>query len=174
MTKSTYQYVLLRSMAVYGGIWQYMPRLNSITVYASGTCYGITLAWRYMALLFAVYHGLWQYIAVQGLDLRRGPEGGGFPGRFSCSFESAALPTLFVATASSHCKHKLIYSCFSLGLFGTPPPPLARGPPLPPAAGELAAAAAGSAAAAASSAASLVCALGRWSWCQVGGLVVMN
>ena len=114
MTKSTYQYVLLRSMAVYGGTWQYMR--NSITVYGS--------TWRYMALLFAVYHGLWQYMAVQGLDLRRG--GGGSPGRFSCAFESAALPTLSVATASGHCKHKLVYSCFSLGLFGTPPLPWAR------------------------------------------------
>ncbi len=45
---------------------------------------------------------------------------------FSCAFESAALPTLSMATASGHCKHKLVYSCFSLGLFGTPPVPWAR------------------------------------------------
>ncbi len=97
--------------------------------------------------------------------MRRG--GGGSPCRFSCAFESAALPTLSLTTALSHCKHKLVYSCFILGLFGTPPP---LGPPLPPAAGELAAAAAGSAAAAASPAASLVCALrvGRRSWWSCG------
>ena len=71
-----------------------------------------------------------------------------------------------MATASGHCKHKLVYSCFSLGVFWDAPPPL--GPPLPPAAGELATAAAGSAAAAASSAASLVCALGRRSWWSCG------
>ena len=134
MTKSTYPYVLLRSISVHGGTRQYMR--NSITVYGS--------TWRYMALLFAVYHGLWQYMAVQGLDLRRG--GGGSPGRFSCAFESAALPTVSVATGSCHCKHKLVYSCFSLGLFGTPPLPWARLCHQRPASS--AAAAAGSAAAA--------------------------
>ena len=63
--------VLLLSIAVHGGTWQYMQ--NSITAYGS--------TWWYMALYFAVYdsmaalhfavyhgHGLWQYMAVQGLD----------------------------------------------------------------------------------------------------------
>ena len=82
MTKSTYQYVLLQSMAVYGGTWQYMR--NSITVYGS--------TWRYMALLFAVYHGLWQYMAVQGLDLRR--REGRFPRPIFVRFAKKALHCL--------------------------------------------------------------------------------
>jgi hypothetical protein len=91
----------------YHGLWQYMA------VHGTTFCC--------LSLFMAVTR---QYMAVQGLDLRRG--GGGSPGRFSCAFESAALPTLSVATASGHCKHKLVYSCFSLGLFGTPPLPWAR------------------------------------------------
>lgn len=89
--------ILSRYMAVHGGTWHYF--LLSITVYGS--------TWRYKG-----------WICAAG--------GGGSPGRFSCAFESAALPTLSVATASGHCKHKLVYSCFSLGLFGTPPLPWAR------------------------------------------------
>ena len=112
MTKSTYQYVLLRSMAVYGGTWQYMR--NSITVYGS--------TWRYMALLFAVYHGLWQYMAVQGLDLRRG--GGAVPPAdfrallkaLHCLHYPWQLPQVIASTNSSI--HALVLVCL-----GRPPSP---------------------------------------------------
>ncbi len=67
--------------------------------------------WQYMQKF---YHGLWQYIAVQWLDLRR-------PSQFWCSFWCAALYAQSVAIASSHCMHKLVYSSFN-NLAPTPLP----------------------------------------------------
>ena len=55
----------------------------------------------------------WRYMSVHGLPvhLRRAAGGGGGGGdQFQCSFESAALTAPTVASASSHCMHKLVYS----------------------------------------------------------------
>ena len=86
---------------------------NSITVYGS--------TWRYMALLFAVYHGLWQHMAVQWLDLRRG--GGGSPGDFRALLKALhclqypwQLAHVIASTNSSI--HALVLVCL-----GRPPSP---------------------------------------------------
>jgi hypothetical protein len=70
-------------------------------------------------------------MSVYCLHLRRAAGGGQRGGLFWCAFESAAATALTaptVASASSHCMHKLIYSSpGTLALCG-PAPPL----PLPP------------------------------------------
>jgi hypothetical protein len=116
----TYQYVLtcakspkVRTGTYFCCLWRYMAvrcstcRILSLSMAVNGG------TWHYILLSITVYGST---LSVQGLDLRRGS-----PGRFSCAFESAALPTQSVATASSHCMSKLVYSCFSLACFGTPP-----------------------------------------------------
>ena len=101
------------------------------------------------------YHGLWQYMSVHGStcgSTRQFYHGTRqymavhvSTGRFCCAFESSALPAPSVASASRHCRHKLVY--LSLGRTARASPVTA--PSLPPAA----AAAAGDAAAGASPAA---------------------
>ena len=98
MSKSTYAYVL---NCVQSGTGQYST--------------GQYTKW-YKAVQVKVYHGTRQYMVVH-VSTRsasafapgrgRGGRGGD---RFQCSFESAALTAPTVASASSHCMHKLVYS----------------------------------------------------------------
>jgi hypothetical protein len=131
MSKSTYAYVL---NCVQGGTGQYRTVQGSTR---NGTR-------QYRSKSNKVQGSTWWYMSVHGLHLRRaaGGEGGG-GGRFWCAFEIAALTAPTVASASSHCMHKLVIHPLVL----LPAPPLPRPPPLPPAA---AAVAAGNAAAGAS------------------------
>ncbi len=73
----------------------------------------------------------WRYMSVHGLHLRRAAGGalGRGGGRFWCAFEIAAfkLTAPTVASASSHCMHKLVYS--SLGALARASPASATGPP---------------------------------------------
>jgi hypothetical protein len=71
----------------------------------------------YKAVQVKVQQGTRQYMAVHvstrsafAQGRRRGGRGGG---RFLCAFQIAALTAPTVASASSHCMHKLVYS--SLG-----------------------------------------------------------
>ena len=89
----------------------------------------------YKAVQVKVQQGTRQYMAVHvstrsafapGRWRGAGPGGGG---RFWCAFEIAALTAPTVASASSHCMHKLVYS--SLG--GLAPASATAPPPLPPA-----------------------------------------
>ena len=87
----------------------------------------------YKAVQVKVQQGTRQYMTVH-VSTRsafapgrgRGGRGGG---RFWCAFEIAALTAPTVASASSHCMHKLVYS--SLG--GLAPASATAPPPLPPA-----------------------------------------
>jgi hypothetical protein len=67
----------------------------------------------------------WRYMSVHGLHLRRAAGLGG--GRFWCAFQIAAFTAPTVASASSHCMHKLVYS--SLGGLARASPASATGPP---------------------------------------------
>jgi hypothetical protein len=89
---------------------------------------------------------------LSAFALGRG-QGGRGGGRFWCAFEIAALTAPTVASASSHCMHKLVYS--SLGALARASP-ASYGPPLCHPRAAAAAAAAGDAEAGASPAAAAV------------------
>ena len=98
MSKSTYAYVL---NCVQGDTGQYRKVQGSTR---NGTR-------QYRSKSVKVQGSTWRYMSVHGLHLRRAAGGGaGGGGRFRCSFESAALTAPTVASASSHCMHKLGYS----------------------------------------------------------------
>jgi hypothetical protein len=114
MSKSTYAYVL---NCVQSGTGQYRKVQGSTR---NGTR-------QYRSKYNKVQGSTWRYMSVHGLHLRRAAGRGG--GRFWCAFQIAALTAPTVASASSHCMHKLVYS--SLG--GLAPASATAPPPLPPA-----------------------------------------
>ena len=116
MSKSTYAYVL---NCVQSGTGQYRAVQGSTR---NGTR-------QYRSKYNKVQGSTWRYMSVHGLHLRRAAGRGG--GRFWCAFQIAALTAPTVASASSHCMHKLVYS--SLGALARASPAWAcqcYGPPL--------------------------------------------
>jgi len=87
----------------------------------------------YKAVQVKVQQGTRQYMAVH-VSTRsafapgrgRGGRGGG---RFWCAFEIAALTAPTVASASSHCMHKLVYSCLGALARASPQAASATGSP---------------------------------------------
>ena len=112
MSKSTYAYVL---NCVQSGTGQYRAVQGSTR---NGTR-------QYRSKYNKVQGSTWRYMSVHGLHLRRAAGRGG--GRFWCAFEIAALTAPTVASASSHCMHKLVYS--SLGALARASPASATGSP---------------------------------------------
>ena len=112
MSKSTYAYVL---NCVQSGTGQYRKVQGSTR---NGTR-------QYRSKYNKVQGSTWRYMSVHGLHLRRAAGRGG--GRFWCAFQIAALTAPTVASASSHCMHKLVYS--SLGALARASPASATGPP---------------------------------------------
>ena len=98
MSKSTYAYVL---NCLQGGTGQYRKVQGSTR---NGTR-------QYRSKSIKVQGSTWRYMSVYCLHLRRAAGGGaGGGGQFWCSFESAVLTAPTVASASSHCMHKLVHS----------------------------------------------------------------
>lgn len=142
-----YRYVLLEKCrkTVQVGTYRYVPVQENVKKYVRVRTQLRTERYRavqgstgqytkwYKAVQVKVQQGTRQYMAVH-VSTRsafapgrgRGGRGGG---RFWCAFEIAALTAPTVASASSHCMHKLVYS--SLG--GLAPASATAPPPLPPA-----------------------------------------
>jgi hypothetical protein len=140
-----YRYVLLEKCrkTVQVGTYRYVPVQENVKKYVrvrtqlrteryravqKGT--GQYTKW-YKAVQVKVQQGTRQYMAVHvstrsafALGRGRGGRGGG---RFWCAFEIAALTAPTVASASSHCMHKLVYS--SLGALARASPASATAPP---------------------------------------------
>ena len=141
-----YRYVLLEKCrkTVQVGTYRYVPVQENVKKYVrvrtqlrteryravqKGT--GQYTKW-YKAVQVKVQQGTRQYMAVH-VSTRSAfaPGRGQGGGRFWCAFHIAALTAPTVASASSHCMHKLIYS--SLGALASASPASATAPPLPPA-----------------------------------------
>ena len=142
---SMYRYVLLEKCrkSVQVGTYRYIPVQENVKKYVRVRTQLRTERYRavqgstgqytkwYKAVQVKVQQGTRQYMAVHvstrsAFAPGRG-RGGRAGGRFWCAFEIAALTAPTVASASSHCMHKLVYSC--LGALARASPASATGSP---------------------------------------------
>jgi hypothetical protein len=125
-----YRYVLLEKCRkmVQVGTYRYVPVQENVKTYVRVRTQLRTERYRavqqgtgqytklYKAVQVKVQQGTRQYMAVHVSTLSafaQGPQAGGpgrGGGRFWCALQIAALTAPTVASASSHCMHKLVYS----------------------------------------------------------------
>jgi hypothetical protein len=122
----TYQYVLVqKNIQKYVRV-RTLLRTGRYRAVQKGT--GQYTKW-YKAVHVQVQQGTRQYMAVHvSTRFSFAPGRGRGGGRFWCAFGIAALTAPTVASASSHCMHKLVYSSFAAlarASPATPPPPFA-------------------------------------------------